>query len=195
MPPSTERSNTWPFFNNLSTIAGDRKYLSSTESSKMSDNEHAGAGLGHSEALAVKHLPLDIIPQLPQGFEDDPESESIVGREQTLDVLKEKHLRSLSPSDSAYLVKYRPASVLEAPPLSSDREALARKSRTEAVVIWDFPRINPSNVSCRRFLEAVSVDRLAPLVDLTRPDALMTSTLHPEAESSYARDPVDEPQS
>ena len=46
--------------------AGDRKYIWSGCSSKMSDNENSLSVLGHPKMFAVKHLPLEIIPKVIQ---------------------------------------------------------------------------------------------------------------------------------
>src|SRR5579863_7242729 len=50
------------FFKTFSVISLDRKYFWSTCSSKMSDNEYSFSVL-RDPKRAVKHLPLQVIPQ------------------------------------------------------------------------------------------------------------------------------------
>ena len=42
----------------------------------MSDNEHSFPILGDAEILAVKHLPLEVIPQFIKRFDDGLKSEA-----------------------------------------------------------------------------------------------------------------------
>jgi hypothetical protein len=46
----------------------------------MSDNEHSFPILGDSEILAVKHLPLDVVPQFIKRGDDGVERFSVVVR-------------------------------------------------------------------------------------------------------------------
>jgi hypothetical protein len=50
-----------------------------TSVSKMSDNEHTAASLGHSEPLSVKHPPDQAIPEFPQPAEDGSEVPTVIG--------------------------------------------------------------------------------------------------------------------
>jgi len=49
---------------------GLKKYLRGTSVSKMSDNEHTAAALGHSEILSVKNPPAHAIPEFDQPSKD-----------------------------------------------------------------------------------------------------------------------------
>ncbi len=58
-----------PFLSNTLSLEwiGSFSYFGSGHSSKMSDNEHALPVLGDAEILAVKHLPLEVVPQFIKG--------------------------------------------------------------------------------------------------------------------------------
>ena len=56
----------------------DRKYFSSTSSSKMSDNVDTLSVLGNSEVFAVKYLPFNEIPQVGENPNDCRESPAVV---------------------------------------------------------------------------------------------------------------------
>ena len=75
------------------TILSERKYFWSGCSSKMSNNEHALPVLRDSVILAVKHLPLQIIPQLNKRSEDCGEGCTAVVAEEAFDIFKEKQAR------------------------------------------------------------------------------------------------------
>ena len=68
----------------------ERKYFRSGCSSKMSDNEDSFSVLGHSEILAVKHLPFDVIPQLDKLGYDDSESSAVVMTRESLNIFKKE---------------------------------------------------------------------------------------------------------
>jgi hypothetical protein len=71
-------------------IFSERKYFWSGCSSKMSCNEHTFPVLGDSVILAVKHLPLAVVPQLINRGDDGLESPSTVMAEKSFDVFKEE---------------------------------------------------------------------------------------------------------
>jgi hypothetical protein len=54
----------------------------------MSNNEHALPPLGDAVIFAVKYLPLAVIPQLIQRFEDCSECPALVVAKETFDVFK-----------------------------------------------------------------------------------------------------------
>ena len=56
----------------------ERKYLSATRSSKMSDNEHPFPVLRDSEILAVKHFPFCIIPQFIKRGKDSGKRSPVI---------------------------------------------------------------------------------------------------------------------
>jgi len=55
----------------------------------MPDNEHSFPIVGDSEILAVKHLPLEVIPQLIKRFDDGLKSEAKIVREKPFNVFKQ----------------------------------------------------------------------------------------------------------
>ena len=55
----------------------------------MSDNEDSLSVLRYSEILAVKHLPLEVIPKTIQCAEDNTEGAPFFVREKPLNILKE----------------------------------------------------------------------------------------------------------
>src|SRR5699024_1936224 len=73
----------------FSICSSDRKYFSSTCSSRISDNEHPFSILWYSKILAVKQLLFDIIPQFPKSVEDCSDSPSSLVIKQPFDVFKE----------------------------------------------------------------------------------------------------------
>ena len=64
--------------NILAVVACDRKYFGSGCSSRMSDNVDPLPVLGYSVILAVKHLPLAVIPQFIKRPEDGFKCDSAV---------------------------------------------------------------------------------------------------------------------
>jgi hypothetical protein len=56
----------------------------------MSDNDDALPVLGDSVILAVKHLPLTIVPQLINRGDDGSESVAVVMTKQSFDILEYK---------------------------------------------------------------------------------------------------------
>jgi hypothetical protein len=56
----------------------------------MSDNEHSLPVLGHSVILAVKHLPLQVIPQLIKRGDDGSESLSVVMTQKSFNIFKDE---------------------------------------------------------------------------------------------------------
>jgi len=61
----------------------------------MSDNEDPFPALRDSVILAVKQLPLAVIPQLIKGGDDGAESPSFVMRQKSLNVFKDAVSRAL----------------------------------------------------------------------------------------------------
>ena len=170
----------------LSDCSGERKYLGSGDSSKMSDNEHPFSVLWNPEILAVTHLPLEVIPQVIKRGEDDAEGASSVVTEESFDVLKEAILR-LSifeyPSD---VKKERASCVVKSPSIACHREGLAGESSNKEVVLgdvacWDCSNISPVNPSG----EVVIVNVGCMLVIFVSPDNLMAIPFYFEVEASY----------
>ncbi|GAG92947.1 unnamed protein product, partial [marine sediment metagenome] len=71
------------------TIFSDRKYFWSGFFSSMSDNEHPLPILGNTEILAVKHLPLTVIPKLIQRSDNGFKGSPIIVAKESFDILKE----------------------------------------------------------------------------------------------------------
>jgi hypothetical protein len=97
----------------------------------MSDNEHPLPILGNSEILAVKHLPLEVIPQPIKRSDDGMKCLTLVVWKQSFDVLKQQKTGSFILGDPADLEEESSPCVLKSSSLSSDRESLARKSSAE----------------------------------------------------------------
>ena len=103
-----------------STDLEDRKYLGSGFSSKMSDNEDPLPVLGYSVVLAVKHLPLQVIPQVIKRGNDRVKGASPVVAKESFNVFKDKMTGSFSVEYPAEFKKERtPCFVEETGALSS----------------------------------------------------------------------------
>jgi hypothetical protein len=155
------------------TFAGERKYRSSTESSKMSDNDNALSVLGRAEIFAVEYLPFHAIPQLIKRGDDDSESSPTVMAEKVLDVFEDEMARTLSVQDSGDVEEQSSPSVRETSLRSRDAERLARETGAEEVEVGEVVGVDELGVS--------EVDMLWPvpfvglncvLVDLGIADAL-----------------------
>jgi len=59
----------------------------------MSDNDNAFSVLGDSVILAVKHLPLTVVPQLINRSDDGFESIAVVVTKKSFDVFKDEEPR------------------------------------------------------------------------------------------------------
>lgn len=79
---------------------GERKYLGSGCASKMSDNEYPFPVLRDTIILAVKHLPLEVIPQLIKRLDDGFERLPLLVTEKPFYVFKQEKLRPLSVKQS-----------------------------------------------------------------------------------------------
>lgn len=129
------------------SVSAERKYFGSACSSKISDNEHPFPILRDAEILAVKHLPLKVIPQFIKRGDDGLESSSSVVVGESFDVLKENKARLLGFEYSCDFKKESASGVVEPPPFSSHAESLARESSTEHVEVWEFVGIDFGDVS------------------------------------------------
>jgi hypothetical protein len=69
---------------------GERKYFSSTVSSRMSDNEHALSILWDAEVRSVKHFPFAVLPQFIHRTEDGVKGSTFIVVEESDDVLSEQ---------------------------------------------------------------------------------------------------------
>jgi hypothetical protein len=70
---------------------GESEYFGCTLASKICDNEHAAAALGHSEPLSVQHSPCDVTrPKLCHLSKDGGEVRSLMATESADDVLPEQ---------------------------------------------------------------------------------------------------------
>lgn len=83
--------------------------------------------------FAVKHLPLDMIPQARKRPEYDGEGPAFVMRQQAGYVFKKNKRGLFSSKYSGNLEKKSSASVVKALSVSGDAEALARKSSAKEV--------------------------------------------------------------
>ena len=124
----------------------------------MSDKENPFSVLWDSEILAVKQLPLTVIPHAIQDFEDDFEGSSSVVIEESFDILKEDIRYGFVASESKHLKSESPSCVLqgESCSFSSDRKSRARESSNEKVGVWNVSSGNISNVSSVRLFSEIS---------------------------------------
>jgi hypothetical protein len=113
----------------------------------MSDNDDPLPVLGNAEIFAVKHLPLEVIPQFIQRLEDCSKRPAFVVIEEPFDVFKKQIFGSVMLRDSGNFEEESSASVFHTSPLPSDTESLARKAATDKVVGWDVSCGNSGNVS------------------------------------------------
>ena len=88
----------------------------------MSDNEDALAVLRNPEILAVKHLPLDVVPQAIKRTDDDGERAPFIVREKPFDVLKEQKAWSFGFDNPSDVKEERTARVFESEALPCDRK-------------------------------------------------------------------------
>lgn len=121
----------------LRVDTSERKYRWSGCVSKMSEDIYALPVLGDAEILAVKHLPLEVIPQVIQRLEDDAEGSSAVVAEEPLDVLKEHVATAHMSKQPLDFKEERTAGVSKPFPLAGDGKGLARKSSTDEIKVWE----------------------------------------------------------
>jgi hypothetical protein len=69
--------------------------------SKMSDNEHTAASLGHSEELSVQNSVGEPIPEFCQHPEEGTKIASSIGRQDSGDVLPNQPLGAIAFSNGA----------------------------------------------------------------------------------------------
>lgn len=113
----------------------------------MSDNEHALPVLGDSVILAVKHLPLKVIPQLIKRGDDGSESLSVVVAEKSFNVFKNAELRLFCSQYSRKFKEHRPSGIFKATSLPCDRKCLARKATDKEVEVGEFFCVDFGDVS------------------------------------------------
>lgn len=70
------------------SFSGERKYLWSGCSSKISNKEHPLAVLGYSELLAIKYLPLTLVASVGANFKYRLPTFSLVVAKYMLDVFE-----------------------------------------------------------------------------------------------------------
>ena len=86
----------------------------------MSDNEHSLPVLRDSVILAVKHLPLTIIPQFCNRGHDGSESVSVVMAEKSFNIFKDEISRLFCSQYSCKFKKECSSGIFKASPFSSD---------------------------------------------------------------------------
>ena len=96
--------------------------------------------------LAVKHLPLDMIPQPRKRPKDDIEGPAFVMRQQAGYVFKQNNRGLFGSKYAGNLEKQRSASIIKAFSVSGDAEALARKSAANEVEVGQLPCVDLSCV-------------------------------------------------
>ena len=130
-----------------SAIWSERKYFGSTCSSKISDNDDPLPALWDSVILAVKHLPLTVVPQLIKRSDDGFESCSVVVTKQSFDIFEYKESWRFSPQYSRKVKEERPSGILEATSLSCDAKCLTREATHQDVEVWEFCCVDVRDVS------------------------------------------------
>ncbi len=116
-------------------------------SSKMSDNEHPFPILWDTEILAVKHLPLEVIPQAIKRFDDDVEGLPAVVAEESFDVLKDKTTGPSLIENPCDVKKERTPGIEKSQSLSGNREGLAGESSDKTVELRKLVCSNGGDVS------------------------------------------------
>lgn len=71
-----------------------KEYVGGASVSKMADNEHTAASLGHSEELRVQYPPRQTVPELVQRGQQASESLPALDRERSRDVLPHEPSRA-----------------------------------------------------------------------------------------------------
>src|SRR5258708_9424833 len=124
-----------------------KKNLWGTWLSKISDNEHSTAALGHSEIAAVKHAPRNPIPAFDhENAEDFRKVSSLVGRKKSGNIFHDKPTGSQFAQDARKLVKESSALSGEPGAQSCDRDILAGNSRRNAIDGLEVSLANMGNI-------------------------------------------------
>jgi len=97
----------------------------------MSDKKQPLAVLWDAEMSAVKHLPLDVIPQFIKRGDDRLESAASVMRQKSLDVFKKKSARAFGTQNPREFKEKRSADVSKAKAPSRRQRKLDRESRRQ----------------------------------------------------------------
>jgi hypothetical protein len=138
-------------------IVEERKYFWDGDGSRTTDNVDPASVLGNPMS-AVKQLPLDSIPQVPQLFQDSVEhpSGSLVNgcpgfvnerrRQKSLNVLKDCIVWALGFKDTTYLKEEGAPFVPESFALAGDAEGWAGEASAEEVMVWNLTGLDPSCV-------------------------------------------------
>lgn len=171
----------------------DRKYRSGGSLTKIPDNEDTATTLGYPKAEAVKHLPLDMIPHVPQRGEDFGECLPFAVAEEPTDILKEENWGSLSPRNSGNLPENLSTRVVKSSTFARCGETWARESSSENGVIWDGTRLDCLNVALLKgdMRESASVDCGCVGANVVGPDASEPSSLKSEVDAPDPRAEAD----
>jgi predicted phage gp36 major capsid-like protein len=117
---------------------GLKKYLDrSGWVSKTSGNEDTTAALGDSEELSVQHSPANAIPEVSQGPDDGSHVPSVVGRQETGDVLKNEPAWAHLVGQPHDLPEQPRACASQARAASRHRDVLARETTGEDSSLWN----------------------------------------------------------
>jgi hypothetical protein len=117
----------------LQAVALKKNRCGTLPVSKMSDNEHAAAALGHSEVLSVKHSVGEPIPEFDQPSENGTKVPSFVRRQDTGDVLPNHPLGPCSLSKPKKLKGEVATIIIQSSSESRNAEGLARGSSDKKV--------------------------------------------------------------
>lgn len=115
---------------------GERKYLGSGFASKMSDNVDAFSILWEAKILAVKHLPLKVIPQVIKDLETAQRRCPVRVSEKPANVFKQYEAWVFGVNDAGHVKEEFSALVAKALSASCNGKALARKACAKEVKVW-----------------------------------------------------------
>lgn len=113
----------------------------------MSDNEHALAVLGDTEILAVKHLPLQVVPQLIQRGEDSAERAPLMVSEKASDVLKKQKPWLFRPSNPRDLKKENATGIAESRAHAGNGEGLAGETAAQEIEVGETAGVDTGDVA------------------------------------------------
>ena len=118
--------------------------------SKVSDNEHTAASLGHSEVLSVQHPVGPPIPELAQRPEEGTKIPSLSAGQDAGDVFPDNPSRPVTPSDCKKCKHEVPSRVFESSPQTGDAERLTGGSSDKKVNCFIGPLSELSHVPAIR---------------------------------------------
>lgn len=165
--------------------------------SKVSDNEHTLAPLGHAEELRVEYPPCQTVPERIQGLEQASEILPIRARERSRDVLPKKPTRH-ELTNRSNILPHETGLSFEPGPRPGDAERLAGASTHNGIwpsgTLRKAPPINLRYVpEVRHAGEPMAQDRLGELVHLAEADWVPPERAPRHRSGLYAAEHADVP--